>query len=958
MQIKQIPQKGQILRRCSAIEPLLHIPNTLFYKKGAQVKSGALKDGRYDAPHNGIKGNDDRTVTFIVKGNNKGSDPHDYGQYWVLDADRQQSGICFYVLYFLDCLFAQLGVEFNKDKLLEIEDLRRLCFFTTKCSYDLVKEENSSLGTLATINAWLTSNNCRGQLKMIIKSGEREIDLTNIDGQWSNGSETIDTYHTTWPSSPTGNWKDVTIEHFRQLFGYVHVESHVDNMYANSGNFPNASVSSVISSLENSFGIRFLYDPEKRLVTACLLRDIYKRKGALDFKGKVLSMTPINEKITGIRMAYSAESESKEQRKNIRNGVKDYDTEYDYIDYQEDKTIVDLNYTAITKKVSAENRNVYVDQETGNSYRVKIDSAAEDSLSLRPVLFQVAQYKGVEFGDCSERHKDYVKELISDFRPLTVNVVNAKDYNNDTTGEVSPLFAPLLDVEMEHEYLEKKIQQIVFQNMDAKDLHHDSMTKGSNLYAWPDGIEQLLVQSFSIAESYDPTQTDSGNSPLQDIDWGLTIGIMRGAGSDAEIINFDRGYDGFDNSRWKDTIGIYELTSDSMDLKGAIFDYNGIDGPTDGPTDQGGIANSHEYVDLGLPSGTLWATCNIGAYKPEEGGDFFAWAETSIKSDYSKETYKYGTNKSYQGLQYLTKYCYNSLYGYNGFVDNKTELEDADDAAMVKWGSDFRIPSKQQFEELTNDLYTTVTPHEISGVKGILITSKANSNSIFLPQAGWYEHSNWAVGKQYNGGRYWSRNIATDKNPGAANCLKFWISDNEHEVGVDFKDRTMGFSIRPIYVPTEQDGDEQIIHNGDGGGERFSLQIRAFAPFVYYIDGNGELHISKDVSLAGEAVEGVSGKTWLIPCDDDERDQQGHVINKIRSRGLFDSFMREHAKFLLGRKKYKVKVLATIAQLLDIRNHWTDFYVLDGKVGLIDKVNYKIQKSQGVREAELEFYSY
>jgi len=401
--------------------------------------------------------------------------------------------------------------------------------------------------------------------------------------------------------------------------------------------------------------------------------------------------------------------------------VKDYDTEYDYIEYPEDRTIVDLSYTEITKRVSATNMTVYVDQATGDSFRVKIDSAAEDSLSLRPVLFQVAQFKGIEVGDCSERHKDYVKEFISDFRPLTVNVVNANEYNNDTTGEVSPLLAPLLDVEMEYEYIEKKIQQVISQNMNAQSLYHGGASRPKK--PWPNGIELLLNQSLSIAESYDPTQTDSGNSPLQDIDWGLTIGIMRGGGSDSEIIEYDRDYDGFDNSRWKDTIAIYETTSDTMDLKGAVFDYNGTD-------------------------------------------------------------------------------------------------------------------------------------------------------------------------------------------------------------------------------------------PGDGGGERFSLQIRAFAPFVYYKDGNGKLHISKDLSLAGKPIEEGSETVWQIPCDDDERDQQGHIINKIRSRGLFDTFMLPHAKFLLGRKPYKVKVLATVAQLLDIRNHWTDFYVLDGKVGLINQVNYEIQKSEGVKEAELMFYSY
>ena len=82
-------------------------------------------------------------------------------------------------------------------------------------------------------------------------------------------------------------------------------------------------------------------------------------------------------------------------------------------------------------------------------------------------------------------------------------------------------------------------------------------------------------------------------------------------------------------------------------------------------------AAGHEYVDLGLPSGTLWATCNLGANSPEQYGDYFAWGETAPKEVYTWTTYKWcnGTNNT------LTKYCTNSSCGYNGFVDNKTELE-------------------------------------------------------------------------------------------------------------------------------------------------------------------------------------------------------------------------------------------------------------------------------------------
>ena len=93
---------------------------------------------------------------------------------------------------------------------------------------------------------------------------------------------------------------------------------------------------------------------------------------------------------------------------------------------------------------------------------------------------------------------------------------------------------------------------------------------------------------------------------------------------------------------------------------------------------QGNMINGHEYVDLGLPSGTLWATCNVGANSPEEYGNHFAWGETTPKEFYSWGTYKWcnGTANS------LTKYCYDSKWGT---VDNNIELVHEDDAAHVNW---------------------------------------------------------------------------------------------------------------------------------------------------------------------------------------------------------------------------------------------------------------------------------
>ena len=168
----------------------------------------------------------------------------------------------------------------------------------------------------------------------------------------------------------------------------------------------------------------------------------------------------------------------------------------------------------------------------------------------------------------------------------------------------------------------------------------------------------------------------------------------------------------------------------------------------------------HEYVDLGLPSGTLWATCNIGANSPEEYGDYFAWGETN-GNDNNKTEFDWNTYKYCEGtLETLTKYNNYSGNGYNGFTDNLTELELTDDAAYANWGSNWCIPSKDQFTELINSDYTTSEWTTMKNVYGRKITSKINGNSIFLPAAGY--RNGMSIYQEGTNGCYWSHSLYTN----------------------------------------------------------------------------------------------------------------------------------------------------------------------------------------------------
>ena len=155
----------------------------------------------------------------------------------------------------------------------------------------------------------------------------------------------------------------------------------------------------------------------------------------------------------------------------------------------------------------------------------------------------------------------------------------------------------------------------------------------------------------------------------------------------------------------------------------------------------------HEWVDLGLPSGTLWATCNVGASTPEEYGDYFAWGETVPKKVYNWETYKWckGSEST------LTKYCYATDFGV---VDKRDELLPEDDAAYVNWGHLWRMPTdEQQLELIEKCSWTWTTRNSVNG----RLATGPNGNSIFFPAAG----DCWRELLFYDGsfGCYWSRTL-------------------------------------------------------------------------------------------------------------------------------------------------------------------------------------------------------
>ena len=207
----------------------------------------------------------------------------------------------------------------------------------------------------------------------------------------------------------------------------------------------------------------------------------------------------------------------------------------------------------------------------------------------------------------------------------------------------------------------------------------------------------------------------------------------------------------------------------------------------DQPVTPGGT----EYVNLGLPSGTLWATVNIGASSPEEYGSYFAWGETSTKDTYDLSNYKWSNSRNK-----MTKYCTSSSYGT---VDDLTELDPEDDAAYVNWGGEWHMPTLEQLEELVEECYWERTT--LNGVEGTLVIG-SKGTSLFLPAAGYQFGS--SIAEVGTGGTYWSRSLYTSRS----DCAHYMYFNSSGEYWDYMIFRYIGFPVRAVHDSYEEpDGD-------------------------------------------------------------------------------------------------------------------------------------------------------
>ena len=346
-------------------------------------------------------------------------------------------------------------------------------------------------------------------------------------------------------------------------------------------------------------------------------------------------------------------------------------------------------------------------------------------------------------------------------------------------------------------------------------------------------------------------------------------------------------------------------------------------------------AVEREAVDLGLPSGTLWANMNVGASRPEEYGDYYAWGETSPKEVYDWNTYKWCNGSETT----MTKYCTVSSYGT---VDNKTELELADDAARANWGGQWVMPTYDEIVELVNN--TTSEWTTVNGINGRRFTSKTNGNSIFLPAAGWRDGSSLITQAQY--GLYWSAAV----NP-LHSSIAHRLSFGSGSVGTDFNTRYGGQSVRPVlmnYKTTTSPASFTLYGEAESkeiaitSNEPWTASVSSDATSWCHIDrtsGNNSynLTVTVDANTTGNprtayiTITGTNSNSYnYITVTQNSKQQtppDTENIQTITANGVSFKMIRvEHGSFTMGSNDVDNEKWAHTVNLT------TDYYIAETEV--------------------------
>ena len=564
--------------------------------------------------------------------NEYSGEPEAQRGYEVMPADRVNSAPNFFVIYWIRALMNHLGIYIEENQMMDVEDLRRLFFVNTKCAYKIPKHIRSNPDS--GFNRYrFTDHPSRFAInrlvaeqinpEKIIKTSECAFACENlVQGapQYEgilDPSEVPVIDHVVVKVNSVDKATPTDKNEYEERNGYLH------DAFATSECFPDADIQEVIKAIESGFGVRFLFDGSYRRVRIVLLRNILRSEEVQEIKCDIIGESKTENNIRGFRMTYGNTDDTHFYYKGFNDMLPhkkelwpDNSDTHDYSQWN-----LNADYASIMQKVSAFDNTCYVTPDTGNAYGVKIDKDAKRYDELHPSLFEYAGFMDAEDGDCTGE-EDTIETINVGFAPAIMNDLNMEEERS--SGSRRQRFALFVDEQMRPrrpdledgtDYNDPEAAYDV-DAMDKKcsNMKVDDIVKPgefaitSDMYARASGLRATLKTTVMhwigmgefrqipvtwditmdvdghinegyrlyLQDNYEPN--DDGVPPIETHDWGLTLGIMRGSGSDA-YVNYEADpQDGEGNDTWEIVPGSSATAHpDICDSYGNEWDYNGTE---------------------------------------------------------------------------------------------------------------------------------------------------------------------------------------------------------------------------------------------------------------------------------------------------------------------------------------------------------------------------------------------
>jgi len=536
--------------------------------------------------------------------------------YEYMPADRVNSAPCFYILYWVRALMTHLGIYIEENQMLDVEDLRRVFFVNTNCDY--VKPEK--LRT-AEYSERFGRYSCDRAIMPEYFDPQKNIDMA--ESLWISTSATIknSSYQFGLDSSLFVRLKEVKEMTSAESSDYFEHNNYYHKAFATSHCFPDANISEVIEAIESAFGVRFIFSNDFKRVRIVLLRNIFRSTEVQDIDC-ITEAGEVKEEnnLRGFRMTYGNTDDTHFYYKGLNDmlpHIKElWIDDSDKHDYSKWK--LDAVYGDIINRAALFNKTCYVTPNTGNAYGVKVDKNAKRLRDQYPSLFEYAAFMDAEDGDCTGE-EETIKTVNLNFTPLIMNDLNmdaerGKDGNDPIEEQRFALFADetmgvrRLDPEDGTDYNAPDVSYDIVSMMSSVSNNNKKDEKG---YVLPghfsifsdvkSGAESLNVKLRGMSVNNNPfwaevnfnmegyfyegyhlylqdnfEPNDDGISPIETHDWGLTMGIMRGSGSDARVnYGIDPDEDSEENNlTWDIISGTYAISHhDKCDNYGKEWRY-------------------------------------------------------------------------------------------------------------------------------------------------------------------------------------------------------------------------------------------------------------------------------------------------------------------------------------------------------------------------------------------------